>query len=418
MARFLFATWEGGGHVQPMLSVAAGLKARGHQVLAMSDAANAPDAAALGVAFRAWTTAPSLTDKARSGDRLRDWEADNPLQIIQDLLGKVVAGPAGAYATDVLEALKDFPADVVVSQELLFGAMIAAEAAGLPLAILTANVWPFPTLPGAPPFGTGMSPATNDDERGLHAMVSQTTRTIFQMGLPDLNAARADLGLMPLADLFDQLAYARAVLLASSRAFDFAPEPLAEPFRYVGPYLGDPVDVAGWTPPWPADDRPLVVVSSSTLYEGQEGWLGRVIEALGALPVHGLVTLGPSVDPGRFDPPANVSVVRSAPHSQVLPRAAAMVTHGGHGSVLRGLMAGVPLLLLPAVRDQADNAARVTARGAGLSLSRDASPEALAAAIRRLLDEPAFRRQAQALGAAIAADVDGRSAEEALERLV
>lgn len=417
MARFLFATWEGGGHVQPMLSVAAGLGSRGHQVLAMSDAANAADAAALGVDFRPWTTAPSLTDKARSGDRLRDWEADNPLQVIQDLLGKVMTGPAGAYAADVTAAIEGFKPDVVVSQELLFGPMIAAEAAGLPLAILAANVWPFPTLPGAPPFGTGMGPAASDDERGLHAMVLQTTRTIFQMGLPDLNAARAKLGLMPLADLFDQLAYARSVLIATSRAFDFAPEPLAEPFRYVGPYLADPVDVAPWNPPW-TEDRPLVVVSSSTLYEGQEGWLGRVIEALGRLPVQALVTLGPAVDPARFSPPANVAVVASAPHSQVLPKAAVMVTHGGHGSVLRGLMAGVPLLLLPAVRDQTDNAARVTARGAGLSLHRDAAPEALAEAIGRLLQEPCFREAAARLGAAIAADVEGRSAEDELLRLI
>jgi MGT family glycosyltransferase len=417
MARFLFATWEGGGHVQPMLSVAAGLKARGHAVLAMSDAANAPDAGAAGVDFRPWEAAPSLTDKARSGDRLRDWEADNPLQVIQDLLGKVMTGPAAAYAADVTAAIAAFKPDVVVSQELLFGPMLAAEAAGLPLALLAANVWTFPTLPGAPPFGTGMAPAASDDDRALQAMVLQTTRTIFQMGLPDLNAARAGLGLMPLADLFDQLAYARAILLATSRNFDFAPEPLAEPFRYVGPYLGDPPDVADWTPPWTGERR-LVVVSSSTLYEGQEGWLGRVIEALGALPVHGLVTVGPSVDPAQFNPPANVAVVASAPHSQVLPRAAAMVTHGGHGSVLRGLMAGVPMLLLPAVRDQTDNAARVTARGAGLSLPRDAAPEALAAAVGRLLNEPSFRESAQALGAAISKDVAGRSAEDELEQLI
>lgn len=417
MARFLFATWEGGGHVQPMLSIAAGLERRGHAVLAMSDAANAPDAAVLGVGFRPWTTAPSLADKARSGDRLRDWEADNPLQAIQDLLGKVMTGPAGAYAADVGAAIADFRPDVVVSQELLFGPMSAAEAAGLPLAVLTANVWPFPTLPGAPPFGTGMGPAATEDEHGLHAMVLQTTRTIFQMGLPDLNAARAGLGLMPLADLFDQLAYARAILLATSPAFDFAPEPLAEPFRYVGPYLGDPADAQPWTAPW-SDEEPLVVVSSSTLYEGQEGWLGRVIEALGQLPVHGLVTLGPAVDPAGFSPPPNVAVVASAPHSQVLPRAAAMVTHGGHGSVLRGLMAGVPLLLLPQVRDQADNAARVTARRAGLSLTRDATPEALAGAITRLLNEPSFREGARSLGATISADEASRSAENELERLV
>jgi UDP-N-acetylglucosamine:LPS N-acetylglucosamine transferase len=61
MARYLFTTWEGGGHVQPMLLVARDLAERGHQVLLLSDPCNASDAAALAVPFRAWTTAPFQT---------------------------------------------------------------------------------------------------------------------------------------------------------------------------------------------------------------------------------------------------------------------------------------------------------------------------------------------------------------------
>ena len=54
--------------------------------------------------------------------------------------------------------------------------------------------------------------------------------------------------------------------------------------------------------------------------------------------------------------------------------AAAFVTHAGHGSTLRPLMAGVPLLCLPMGRDQNDNAMRAAHRGAALNLSPDASP--------------------------------------------
>ncbi|MGR4866823.1 glycosyltransferase [Caulobacter sp. LARHSG274] len=416
MARYLFTTWEGGGHVQPMLLVARDLAARGHEVLVLSDPCNAPDAAALSTPFRAWTTAPVQTGKTREDDRLKDHEADNPLAVIQRLLDRVMSGPALAYAQDTLAAIDAFAPDVVVSQELLLGAMAAAEARRLPLALLAANIWSLPTMPGAPPFGAGMLPAASDEEKAMHAMVGQMSRGFFQAGLPDLNTARAALDLPPLADLFEQLDAARAILLATSRAFDFAPEPLPAPFAYVGPYLADPAWARPFTPP--PGDLPLVVVSFSSLYQAQEPVLRAIIAALGALPVRGVVTTGPTIDPAEFDAPANVAVVRSAPHGDLLRDAALFVTHAGHGSTLRPLMAGAPLLCLPMGRDQHDNAARVTHRGAGLTLPADAAPDAIAAAVRRLLDEPAFRTAAQTLGAAIRADEAARDAAAALEALV
>jgi MGT family glycosyltransferase len=415
MARYLFTTWEGGGHVQPMLSVARDLAARRHAVLTLSDPCNAPDAAALGVPFRAWTTAPFQTGKTRDQDRLKDHEADNPLAVIHRLLERVMAGPALTYANDTLAAIDAFGPDVVVSQELLLGSMAAAEARGLPLALLAANIWSLPTMPGAPPFGAGMLPATSDEERAMHAMVGQMGRGFFQAGLPDLNAARAALGLPPLGDLFEQLNVARAILLATSKAFDFAPEALPAPFAHVGPYLADPA----WVEPFPAPSggAPLVVVSFSSLYQAQEPVLRAILTALGQLPVRGVVTTGPTIDPAEFAAPDNVAVVRSASHGDLLKGAALFVTHAGHGSTLRPLMAGVPLLCLPMGRDQHDNAARVAHRGAGLTLPADAGPDQIAAAVRRLLDEPAFKAAAETLGAAIRADEAARDAAAALEAL-
>jgi len=415
MARFLFTTWEGGGHVQPMLLVARDLAARGHAVLALSDPCNATDAAALDVPFRPWTTAPFQTGKTREDDRLKDHEADNPLAVIQRLLDRVMAGPALAYAQDTLAAIDTFGPDVVVTQELLLGVMVGAESRGIPLALLTANIWSLPTLPGAPPFGAGMLPASTDEERGMHAMVSQMSRGFFQAGLPDLNAARAAMGLPPLGDLFAQLDAAKAILLATSRAFDFAPEPLPAPFSYVGPYMADPTWVEPFSPP--TGDAPLIVASFSTLYQAQEAALRSVIAALGALPVRGVVTTGPTIDPTQFAAPDNVTVVRSASHAELLKTAAVYVSHAGHGSALRPLMAGVPLLCLPMGRDQNDNAARITHRGAGLTLPADASAETIAAAVRRLLDEPAFKTAAETLGAAIRADEAARDAAAKLEAL-
>lgn len=416
MARFLFTTWEGGGHIQPLLMVAADLAARGHEVLAISDLANAGDAAALSVPFRAWTTAPFQTGKSREDDRLRDFEADNPMAVIERLLDRVMTGPAGAYARDVFNALDAFPADVVVTQELLLGAMIAAQARGTKLALLAANVWSLPNLPGAPPFGAGMAPAADDQERAMHAMVAQMARGLFQSGLPALNAARAEHGLPELADLFEQYDAADAILLATSPAFDFAPDPLPAPFGHVGPYLADPAWVE--TVELPEGEAPLVLVSFSSLYQAQEATLRNVLAALSALPVRALVTTGPTLDPAEFEAPANVKIVRSAPHGLLLKDAAAFVTHAGHGSTLRPLMEGVPLLCLPMGRDQNDNAMRAAHRGAAITLAPDATPEKIGQALTQLLDEPAWREAAKALGDQIAADAKDRSAAQALEALI
>ncbi len=419
MARILFATWEGGGHVQPMLMVAAGLKARGHDVLVLSDACNAPDADAFALPFQAWRVAPSRTDKSRDSDLLRDWEATTPLESIQRLCDHLMVGPAARYAQDVRETLATFPADLIVSQELLFGVMMAAEATDVPLALFTASIWSLPTLPGVPPFGAGMAAAQSEADIEMQAGLRGVLIQLFDMALPGLNQARAGLGLAALPTLFDQTRVARKILLGASRAFDFAPEILTEPFAYVGPYLADPVGVADWASPWSDDDpRPLVVVTSSTMYEAQEDMLARVIAALKTMDVRAVVTLGPAVDPDTFMGDENIRIVRSAPHSLLFEQAAAVVTHGGYGSVLRPLMAGKPLLVIPAIRDQRDNAIRVVAREAGLMLERSAEPEAIRAAVEQLLDGSLHRASAQHLGRGIAADAADRSAEDAIEALL
>ena len=67
----------------------------------------------------------------------------------------VLTGPALAYARDTLETAGSFEPDVIVSNELLLGVMMAAEARGTPLALLTANAWCYPTRDDVPPFGPG-----------------------------------------------------------------------------------------------------------------------------------------------------------------------------------------------------------------------------------------------------------------------
>ena len=234
--------------------------------------------------------------------------------------------------------------------------------------------------------------------------------------LPALNAARSELGLGPLEHVSDQFRAASVELLATSRAFDFASDSLPSRVRYVGPQIGDPRWVRPWTSPWPkSDTRPLVAVGFSTTFQNHAGVLQRVIDALAPLPARVLVTLGGAINPGELLPGSNCVIVESAPHREVMREASLVITHGGHGTIMRALVNRVPMLVIPHGRDRNDNAVRVTERGAGLSLLPDAPTEVIRAACLRLLAEPQFRAAARRLGDLVAAEAESSTIVQELE---
>lgn len=390
---FLFTTWEGGGNVTPAIEAARRLVAKGHRVRFMSEECNRHEAEQAGLAFRAWRTAPSRKDRHPSSQLCKDYQ-EGLVSVIRDLW----CGPALEYARDTVEELRQEPADLVVTCEALFGVVAGCESIGQRVALLSPNISLAP-IPGIPPVGPGLAPARNEQERALHAEVANGGRELFNAGLPSLNAARAALGLPALENLLDQWKVACRELLATSPAFDFPAETLPERVRYVGPILSDPAWSGDWVSPWePSDPRPLVLVAFSTTFQDHGGVLQRVMDALESLPARVLVTLGGSIEGETLRSASNCVVVPAAPHTQVLDETALVVTHGGHGTVVRTLAKQVPMLVIPHGRDQNDNAARVEARNAGLRLGVDATLEAIREACKALLEEPKYREGARTLG--------------------
>lgn len=86
-------------------------------------------------------------------------------------------------------------------------------------------------------------------------------------------------------------------------------------------------------------------------------------------PGGGLVTTGPAIDPDQIEAPDRVTVVRSAPHRDLLAHTDVCSSPtAATEPVMKGLVAGVPIVRMPTGRDQPDNAARLTHHGAGQDL--------------------------------------------------
>ena len=415
---YLFVTFEGGGNVPPVLGVARRLAARGHDVRVLTEPCLRAAVEDAGARFVPFTR--HFTRQDRADDLIRDSEARTPIGALRRTFDGLVFGPAGIVAEEVRQAIEAERPDVVAVDALMPGALIAAEAAGIPRVILF-HMPEYLPGPGRPAAGPGFLPRADLLGRMRDGLMTRLFFAQLRPYLPGFNEARRAFGLAPFTsprELMEQYHRADRRLIMTSRAFDFPITPPPANVRYTGPILDDPDWTDAWGSPWPdSDARPLVVASLSSTFQGQRGVLQRIITALGTLEVRGLVTLGPAMAGEPFDVPANVVTVPSAPHAQVFPHAAAVITHAGHGTVMRALANGVPLLCLPMGRDQDDNAARVAARGAGLRLRPSAKPPRIADAVRRLLDEPGFRAEASRLGTVIRDDVADDHAVREMEAI-
>ncbi|MCR2809933.1 MULTISPECIES: glycosyltransferase [unclassified Microbacterium] len=410
--RYLLAIWDGGGATPPNLGVARILVERGHEVVVFGDATLEADVVETGATYRTWPTAPQRRSTRLEDDLLKDWECRTPLGAARRILDRLIAGPSTRFAADVTAALDDEQFDAVLADGMLLGALIGAEARGIPAATLVGSVYLAPSRV-RPPMGR-IPPARGAIGRMRDRISFALVNLLWHGGIRSLNDARAEYGLDPLAHLWDQWDRADRVLMLTASVFD-DPPPDAPNVRYVGPVLEDiPTQGALELPP---GDNPLIVVGLSSSYMEQSDLLRRIAQALSQMPVRGIITTGPAVDP--FDVPAadNVLVVRAAAHTELIPKADLVITHAGHGTLVKAIAAGVPALCIPLGRDQPDNAARAKRHGVAVVLSPRSDAATITKAIRQMLSEPSYRAAADALGAQIRAEIASGALLAELESL-
>jgi UDP:flavonoid glycosyltransferase YjiC (YdhE family) len=411
--RFLFAMFQGGGNIPLIMPIVSELVRRGHDVRVLPGTGiryPMPVSARFGelIESSGATRLPVAEPDTHPYDAapplrgvLFGWMPERFVRIARFEAQTTLWSPH--WANVVSAALRHAPVDVLVADYWLLGAIAAGEALHVPCAVIVHNACP-PNASGQPPKGSGLLPARTPVQHVRQAVWQWARDRVWALnGLPHHNKARVALGLAPLRSVFEQYDRAERVLVLGHEAFDFPAPRLAPNVRYTGTPVDD-VDVSPrtWTSSWEEDDpRPLVLVSLSTLPQGQGPAVHRIVAALDGMPVRALVTLGPSLNAEDFRPPSNVVLAGFVPHSAVLPRAAALVSQCGLGTLTKALRHGVPLLCVPLVGDQPDNAARIVAHGAGLRVGPDASASEIRVALNRILREPTFRERARRLGEAM-----------------
>ena len=424
---FLFAMFEGGGNLSLILPIVAELARRGHDVRVLAGpnvrAGRRPMSERflqrIGATGAAAVILPAPAvhpfDEARFRGLVGGWMPQWLERLTPNCAPLVWSM---AWATGVRSELERAPADVVAADFILLGALAAAEAVDVPAAALVHGTWKHRPAAGAAPYGTGFLPSCSVSGRLRAAPYNALIEYRYRRdGLPALNRARRELGLRPLPSPFEQYDRIARVLILSSAAFDIPPDPLPANVRYVGAPV-ERSSITTWRSPWQVDDpRPLVLVSLSTLPQGQGPLLKRLLTAVGMLPVRALVTLGPSLDRADFTGPPNTVLETFVPHDAVMPLASAMVTQCGLGTLAKALSVGLPLVCVPLVADQPGNAALVAARGAGVRLHPHASPAHIARAIQRVLAEPSFREAAGCLASHLASENGAQNAVAQLEAL-
>jgi UDP:flavonoid glycosyltransferase YjiC (YdhE family) len=358
-----------------MLAAASVLDRRGHEVVLLCSGETRGAAERLGFEVTGYRRSPDPDTRV----------------VFERQAEPMMATMAGAdIALDARDTLEELRPDVAVVDCMLPAAIAAARAAGTPTVSLVHFL-----------YGLART-------QMLRAGGGWTT------DLDTLAATHRMLGLAPAPDGLAAWEAPQLVLVSAPRWLDLDCDWPAN-VLHAGPLAV--VAASGQPDPHGAAPRRVLLTFSTTVMEGQAELIERVCEAVARLDVGAVLTFGPAVDPSTVQVPGNVEPVGFADHDRLMPASAAVIGHGGLGTVLRALAHGVPQLLLPLGRDQAFNADRVERLGAGIALPTDASPARIEAALRELLSDDRFREQAALAARRITADQPDRTAAEGLESL-
>ena len=388
--RVLFSTTAGVGHFGPMVPVARACAAAGHEVAVAAPISFAEQVRRAGLSHLPFPDVPAdrMGPVFGRASQLPREEANRV--VVSEVFGRLNAQAALPALLDIVAQMRP---DIVVRDPCELGSLVAAVQAGIPQVQVAISV---------DQFVIAMAPWLDGPIREL-----QVSAGLDPVGGAELILATPTLTSVPA--VLDQALSAGAAVEDGRRFWRFRSDSHVD-----GPALPGR---------WGDSTVPLVYVSFGSVAGSMERFTAlypAVLETLADSPVRVLMTTGAGFDPAQLAPlPANAWAERWWPQEAAMAEAALVIGHGGFGTTMTALRAGVPQIVMPLFAfDQFFNAQRVDAVGAGIELRGDLEAvEALPAAVRTLLGEPRFADGARSVAAEIAALPDVGATVAVLEDL-
>jgi UDP:flavonoid glycosyltransferase YjiC (YdhE family) len=410
----VFATLGSWGDVLPYLAIALGLRDRGHRVAMATSECYRQKVQALGVEFRTvrpdsdWVVDPALM-RRRSHPTLglirvaRDWL----LPALRESYEDTAAACHGA--------------DLLVSHPLAYAARLVAENRGVrwvstmlvPLGFFSAHdtlALPLPVVLSAPFRWLGPRMRRSFLQTGKRAtrfLAKPWYRLRAELGLPHATAGN------PLSDVHSpDLVLALFSKVFAGKQPDWPPQTVITGFP-VSPLAGG-TDLPPELTQFLDDGPPPVVFTLGTAVGCDAGrFYATSVEVARSLGMRA-VLVGKGLS-AQFAVGTEVIAVDYAPYSELFPRAAVIVHHGGIGTTGLAMRSGRPMLVVPRAWDQPDNAARVERLGIARVIPlRRYTATRVAGELRRLLDGE-YTRRASAVREQMAEEDGVRGACDALE---
>lgn len=376
--RVILAPLGTGGDVNPFVGLGLALKRRGHDVVVVTNAH-----------FESMVGRAGLGFASNGGDALWNETIGHPD------MWRAQKGP-GLFLRFCVECMEETferireanepGSTVCAAAPQSFGARVAHDALGVPLATITPNpmlIRSTRVMPKSPlfPVPGWIGPWGN---RLVYRLVELRFDRVVA---PPINDFRAGRGLPPARRAWGVWRNSPQRLIGLWPDWLYGPQPDWPPQATVTGFVeydGPPrEDGEAWRPVMDGLDDPPVVFTAGTAMSQAREFFATAAETCTRLNRPGLLLAQHRDQLPRALPP-RVAHVSYAPLSEALPRAAAIVHHGGIGTAARALKAGVPQLIMPMAYDQHDNAHRL----GRLGVAREIRPKRFTPPlVARVLDE-------------------------------
>jgi len=387
------------GHFNPFIPILKQLVARKHEIICITGRKFKSKVEKIGISFH---PLPVKWDPQEQEvyDFFPELKNKKGLAQIKYYLKHIMYDQIPDVIEDLNNVLKQFPADVIISDTFMVASNWISELNGP--ASIRLSVLPL-SLPGEniAPFGLGLLPGKTFLTKSRNKLLNIIFEKLLFKDVQDhINAIRKQLSLA----IFDRYFFIKGyeiptlVLHTSIPSFEYPRERTPDNLQFIGPVLlaTDPeYQLPEW---WHTMDKsmPIVLLNQGTVAKNLDDLINPAIDALKDEAVN--VIIVPAIENELPNLPENMYAERYIPFGNLLPHIDIMISNGGFGATQNALAHGIPLIIAGATEDKMEVAARVEYSGAGINL-RKQSPSSLEIknAVNCLLTDSSFKQKATEL---------------------